>query len=201
LRLDFDLAETLVDDILRATTKKSGRPLAAHTIALRGAILLLTDDYDRMTVRQAFYALTVRGVVPKDETRGYRLVQRQMLLMRKANILPWEFVADETRWRRRPTMYDSVEAALAETARLYRRDPWTGTGYRVEVWLEKDALASVVVDVTEKWGADLMVSRGVSSATFLHDAIREAERAYDNGVETVIFTSSTGTLEVLGRTG
>ena len=36
--------------------------------------------------------------------------------------------------------------------------------------LEKDALADVIVDVTAKWDVSLMVSRGQSSATFLHSA-------------------------------
>ncbi len=44
------------------------------------------------------------------------------------------------------------------------------------MWLEKDALADVVVDVTARWDVALMVSRGQSSATFLHAAAKQAER-------------------------
>jgi hypothetical protein len=46
------------------------------------------------------------------------------------------------------------------------------------VWLEKDVLAGVVSDVTVRWDVPLMVSRGTSSATFLHSAAMEAERAW-----------------------
>jgi hypothetical protein len=63
------------DDFFGPTTeKRRGRPrgsLNKATRALREAIADLTDRYDRMTVRQAFYALEVAGHVPKTES-GYR---------------------------------------------------------------------------------------------------------------------------------
>ncbi len=64
-----------------------------------------------MTVRQVFYALTVRGVVAKTEA-GYRQVQRQVLLMRREGVLPWAFIADGTRWVREPETWDTVDDAL-----------------------------------------------------------------------------------------
>lgn len=36
--------------------------------------------YRPITVRGAFYQAVGRGLVPKDETKGYRLVQRRLLL-------------------------------------------------------------------------------------------------------------------------
>ena len=72
--------------------------------------------------------------------------------------------------------------------RGYRRDLWRSQGVRIEVWLEKDALADVVVDVTAKWDVALMVSRGQSSTTFLHTAAKAAEAAYQaDGTETFVF--------------
>ena len=43
--------------------------------------------------------------------------------------------------------------------------------------LEKDALAGVVMDATERWNVALMVSRGTSSATFLYDVAQNAQQA------------------------
>jgi hypothetical protein len=54
------------------TTKSQGRPLAPRTVAIREAILALVDQYDRMTVRGVFYKLEGTGVVPKNDTTGYR---------------------------------------------------------------------------------------------------------------------------------
>src|SRR5207247_5503443 len=107
---------------------------------IRDAVVALTDEYDKMTVRQVFYALTVRGVVEKTEA-GYRQVQRQVLLMRREELLPWAFIADGTRWVRTAQMWDSTEDALRETASLYRRNLRRSQYVRLAFWLEKDSRA------------------------------------------------------------
>jgi hypothetical protein len=170
-----------------STTKRRGRPLAAKTIAIRTAVHELAEQFEVMTVRQIFYALTVRGIVPKDENAGYRPVQTQVLKLRREGSLPWSFIADATRWQRKPQSYDRAEDALMVTARAYRRNLWRAQAVRVEVWLEKDALAGVVMEATEKWDVPLMVSRGTSSATFLHEAAQAASAAwYDAGISTMV---------------
>ena len=153
---------------------------------MRNAIIELTDEYDVMTVRQVFYALVSRGIVPKEETRGYRPVQRQVLEMRTAGLLDWGFIADGTRWMRKTASWDEIADYTDRIARGYRRNLWQRQSIRLEVWLEKDALASVISPVTERWDVPLMVSRGVSSATFLHAAVEVANEAYDHGIATVL---------------
>jgi hypothetical protein len=171
-----------------ASNSRSGRPLGEKTLAIREAVLELTAEYDVMTVRQIFYALTVRGVVPKDENAGYRSVQQQVLKMRRDGLLPWDFVADATRWMRVPSgLYDSMEDALRETQRTYRRNLWRSQDVRIEVWLEKDALASIVQTAAFRWNVTLLVSRGTSSATFLHEAAQEAFAWWDEGVKTIVY--------------
>ena len=164
-----------------ASAQKPGRPkgrLGAKAQAIRAAVLELADDYDVMTVRQIFYALTVRGVVPKSEKGGYRPVQTQVLKMRREGLLSWSFIADATRWWRKPETWNSVEDALRQVQRTYRRNLWRSQLLRIEIWLEKDALAGVIAPVTERWDVSLMVSRGTSSATFLHAAMETARRAW-----------------------
>jgi hypothetical protein len=128
-----------------------------------------------MTVRGIFYALVSAGIVPKDDTQGYRPVQRQVLELRRQGDLPWAFVADGTRWMRQVTTFDGVDDALAQTVRLYRRDLWASQDYRLEVWLEKDALADLLWPLTSKWGVPLAVSKGVPSATYLYNAAQDSK--------------------------
>jgi len=176
-------------EVLRRRTRNSrgGRPVAAKTIAIREAILALQDTFDQVTVRGAFYQLTTSGVVEKSEG-GYRQVQRQALLLRRMGLMPWEFIADGSRWVHAPETWESIEDALLETARTYRRNLWRSQGVRVEVWLEKDALATLISNVTYGWSVRLMVSRGQSSDTYLYAAAREADRAWQEaGVETQVF--------------
>ena len=48
---------------------------------------------------------------------------------------------------RKPRSWDSIEDALEDTARAYRRNLWTDANAYVEIWCEKDALAGVLFDV------------------------------------------------------
>ncbi|CAN7517703.1 hypothetical protein [Mesorhizobium caraganae] len=122
-----------------------------------------------MTVRQVFYQATVAGLVEKTEA-GYNKVQTDLVQMRRSGILPYDWLADSTRWQRKPRTFDSVEQALRDTAKFYRKSLWNDASAYVEVWLEKDALAGVVHPITDMYDVPLMVARGYASLSFLHGA-------------------------------
>lgn len=169
------------------TRKSIGRPLGATTLAIRDAVDGLAGRFDRMTVRQIFYQLETMEVVAKTEG-GYRQVQQQVLKMRRERLLDWDFITDGTRWQRKPDTYSHAGDYIEQVSRSYRRDLWQQQGVRIEIWLEKDALADVIVDVTHEWDVSLMVSRGQSSATFLHSAAVTAREAFEStGVATYIY--------------
>src|SRR5215471_11141296 len=122
-----------------------------------------------MTVRQVFYQATVQGIVEKAES-GYAKVQTDLTVMRRAGELPYNWLADNTRWQRKPRSFDSVEEALRNTARFYRKNLWADADCYVEIWLEKDALAGVIYPVTSMYDVPLMVARGYASLSFLYSA-------------------------------
>jgi hypothetical protein len=136
-----------------------------------------------MTVRQVFYQATVGGCVEKSEA-GYNKVQTDLVIMRKEGSLPYHWLADNTRWQRKPDTFGSVEEALKETARFYRKALWSDADAYVEVWLEKDALSGVIYPVTSMYDVPLMVARGYASLSFLHSA---AEYINDLEVPTYIY--------------
>lgn len=148
---------------------KRKRSTKAEVEARREALYAIVEAMKPMTVRQVFYQATVRGIVDKSEA-GYAVVQTNLAIMRRDGSLPYSWLADNTRWQRKPITFRSVEEALKDTARLYRKDLWHDADAYVEVWLEKDALAGVVMEVTELYDVPLMVSRGYASLSFLHSA-------------------------------
>jgi hypothetical protein len=125
-----------------------------------------------ITVRGLYYQAEVAGIPGIDKTEGsYAKVQRQVLELRRSGDLDYEHIADATRWMRKPRSHNSIEDALAETARLYRRNLWRDTEDHVEIWIEKDALAGVIYPITSMYDVPLMVTRGFSSETFAYEAI------------------------------
>ena len=90
--------------------------------------------------------------------------------MRRAGELPYNWLADNTRWQRKPRTFSGVEEALKATAAFYRKNLWADADCYVEIWLEKDALSGVIYPVTSMYDVPLMVARGYASLSFLHTA-------------------------------
>src|SRR5215468_5895601 len=155
----------------------------AEVEARREALLDIIEAGRPMTVRQVFYQATVRGLVEKAES-GYGKIQTDLTVMRRAGELPYDWLADNTRWQRKPRTFDGVEDALRATAAFYRKSLWTDADAYVEIWLEKDALAGVVYPVTSMYDVPLMVARGYASLSFLYNA---AEYINDLDVPTFIY--------------
>lgn len=167
----------------RASQIKRARATQAEVGTRRSALRDIVAAMHPMTVRQVFYQATVHGLVEKSEA-GYAKVQTDLVRMRKAGDLPYDWLADNTRWQRKPRTFSSVQQALEDTARFYRKDLWADANAYVEIWLEKDALAGVVYPITSAYDVPLMVSRGYASLSFLHSA---AEFIDEVGVPTFIY--------------
>jgi hypothetical protein len=137
---------------------------------IRDTIREILENDNPQTVRQIFYALTVRGVIKKAETEYQRTVVRLLVDMREAGDISFDWIADNTRWMRKPTTFTGIESCLNSTSKFYRRDFWAAMPVYVEVWCEKDALAGVLMEETEVYDVPLMTARGYSSLTFVHSA-------------------------------
>jgi hypothetical protein len=149
---------------------RRSRGLGRKTLVLRDAILEALDTVDKpVTVRQAFYLTASRGDVSKDEA-GYRQVQRQMLAMRREGVVPYGWVADNTRWRIKPDTETDLESFLRRSARFYRQDLWVRSDVYLEIWCEKDSIAGVIHPITNEYDVPLYVARGYSSETFAYEA-------------------------------
>jgi hypothetical protein len=134
------------------------------------AIYNICAAQNPVTVRQVFYRLVAAGLVDKTETEYRATAARLMINMRRSGVLPYSWVADNTRWMRKPRTYNGIEDMMNNVDRAYRSNLWTRSDAEVEIWLEKDALASVLGDVTDEYGVALMVTRGQPSLTFTYEA-------------------------------
>jgi CRISPR/Cas system-associated endoribonuclease Cas2 len=137
-------------------------------------LIAYAEQYGPVTSRQLYYQSVVHGLpgIEKDD-RGYDKIQRQVLNLRREGRLDYDWIADATRWMRKPTSFDGPEQALDHWSRFYRKDLWADAPDYVEVWCEKDALAGVIYPVTAKYDVPLMVSRGFASETFCYEAIAQ----------------------------
>lgn len=163
--------------VYQARQIKRRRATRAEMEARRAALFIIVEEMLPMTVRQVFYQATVRGIVEKTEN-GYAKVQTDLAEMRRDGALPYGWLADNTRWQRKPRTFNGVAEALTATAQLYRKALWNDADCYVEIWLEKDALSGVVYPVTNAYDVPLMVARGYASLSFLHSAAEAINELY-----------------------
>jgi hypothetical protein len=154
---------------------KRPRRTKAAIRSVRDAIKDVLEESNPQTVRQVFYALTVRGVIAKHEIEYKRTVIRLLVEMRERGEIPFEWLADNTRWMRKPSTFTGIESCLNNTSKFYRRDLWASMPVYLEIWCEKDALAGVIMEETEKFDVPLMVAKGYASLSFLHSAAQTIE--------------------------
>lgn len=159
-----------MSDSYQSSPIKRKRRSKAEIESLCRAIYNVVWRYRPMTVRQVFYQLVSRQIIEKTEAQYKNTVCRLLTEMRRNGQLPFEWIADNTRWMRKPETYSGLASMLHHSQRMYRRAIWEDQECYVEVWLEKEALAGVLVDVTDKWDVPLMVTRGYPSLSFLHTA-------------------------------
>jgi hypothetical protein len=179
-------------DLYAASPIKRLRATKAEVEQRRRRLFEIASAMHPMTVRQCFYQASVRGIVEKSEA-GYTKVQTDLVQMRRAGVLPYLWLTDNTRWQRKPRTYDSVEQALQETARLYRKALWADADGYVELWLEKDALSGVIYPITSMFDVPLMVARGYASLSFLHSAAEHI-----NGLEVPAYIYHLGDFDPSG---
>ena len=119
--------QAMTTDLYGTSSVKRQRVTGAELKPAATLSSTIVEEIQPCTVRQTFYQCTVHGVVEKSED-GYRKVQRDLSEMRRNGELPYGWIVDNTRWQRKPRTFDSVEDALHETARFYRKALWADNG-------------------------------------------------------------------------
>ena len=149
----------------------------------------IIDEYAeegyRLTLRQLYYQLVSRDIIP-NEVRQYSRLSELLVKGRMGGVVDWEAIEDRIRVPFIPYWSSGISDALDDTISQYRLDRQKGQDVYIEVWVEKDALSGVLKPITSHYHVNLMVNRGYSSCTAMHDAFTRIERAENNGKTAVI---------------
>lgn len=133
----------------------------------------------RMTLRQLYYQLVSRNVIPNSE-RAYKNLGSLLSQGRLAGVVDWDAIEDRIRVPLRVTIWESPAQIMAAAVNSYRLPRWRTQPAHVEVWVEKDALAGVLQPITDRYHITLMVNRGYSSQSAMKES---AERLEDTAAE------------------
>lgn len=147
-------------------------------------ITSIVEDYQsqgyRMTLRQLYYQLVSRDIIPNQQ-KEYAKLSRMLTDARMTGLVDWDFIEDRIRVPKIPSEFDGIPDLIEAAIASYRKERWADQENYVEVWVEKDALSGVLSPVTTEYHVRLMVNRGYSSASAMHDAALRIRRAAENG--------------------
>ena len=138
-----------------------------------------------LTLRQLYYQLVSRDIVPNQQ-KEYAKLSTLLVKGRMAGIVDWEAIEDRIRVPYIPSAWDSPESIIRSAIQSYRRNRQENQDVYIELWVEKDALSGVLKRITEKYHINLMVNRGYSSCSAMHDSFERLKEAEEKGKETYI---------------
>jgi hypothetical protein len=143
------------------------RRTQADIADLKSELRELVEAEQPMTVRGVFYRAVAAGLIAKTEANYKNVIARLLLQLRREGDLPYDWITDGTRWQIKRRSFSGIEDARAEMVRMFHRDLWNNQDSYVEVFVEKDAIAGILSEITWDWGVPLNVVRGFASETFL----------------------------------
>jgi hypothetical protein len=138
-----------------------------------------------MTLRQLYYQFVARGLLPNRQSEYDRL-GRIVSEARLTGDLDWNHLEDRTRRLADLPHWDSPESILSAVASQYRTERWADQPERVEVWVEKEALAAVIGGSAEAQDVPWFSARGYNSQSAQWRAARRHLRWEAAGQRTTV---------------
>jgi len=139
----------------------------------------IIEDYAqqgyRLTLRQLYYQLVSRDIIPNAKAE-YAKLSTLLVNGRMSGIVDWDAIEDRIRIPFLPYWVNGIEDAINDTITQYRLDRQKEQKVYIELWVEKDALSGVLKRITSHYHIKLMVNRGYSSCTAMHDAYERLKR-------------------------
>ena len=133
-----------------------------------------------LTLRQLYYQFVSRDWFPAswadpqtgstNNERSYKKLGDVIADARMAGVVDWTAIEDRTRNVDGNNHWTGPEDIVAACASQFQLDKWEDQWYRVEVWVEKDALEGVVAKVARELDVQFFSCRGYASMTSIWDA-------------------------------
>jgi len=157
------------------------RRTKAAVMDLKASLKAICEEYGLITIRQLFYQAVSRGLVEKTESQ-YRRVGDFITDMRNAGELDMDLILDPTRAEKVVSQWVGLAEYIEVIRQSYRINYWHYSPDFIQVWLEKEALTTIVRPVCDDYGVGLWVSKGFASLSYLSQAADQLAAKTANGI-------------------
>lgn len=142
------------------------------------------QGYD-LTLRQLYYQFVSRDVIANSQNE-YKRLGSIINDARLAGLIDWERITDRTRNLAGRSHWRDPSSIMASAAQSFAVDKWKKQPCRVEVWIEKEALAGVFERVCRELDVPYFSCRGYTSQSEMWEAGRRLFRWMKAGQKPVI---------------
>lgn len=154
---------------------------------------MLSNSDHKMTLRQLYYRLVGVDII-RNKQSEYQYLSKAVTRGRKQGDIPWDALEDRTREpsngeHERTSWNTQVSKAVHDAMVLpdtYKRPRWENQPVYLEVWVEKEALSTIVSDVCDQLCVTSFACRGYPSVTSLKNAAERFEKAQERGHDELI---------------
>ncbi len=126
------------------------------------------DQGYTLTVRQLYYQLVARDVIPND-LNSYKRTAAIINDAKLAGLIDWDEIEDRTRDFIVRSRWTSVSSILDSCVRSFHMNMWQEQEYQVYVVVEKEALVGVLERTCNTYDVPLLAARGYPSSSVLYD--------------------------------
>jgi hypothetical protein len=126
------------------------------------------QGYD-LTLRQLYYQFVARAIIPNND-KSYKRLGSIVNRGRMAGLIDWNYIVDRTRNLRSISHWDTPGDVLKSAYHSFRLDKWSDQPVRIEVWVEKEALAGVIGQSADALDVPWFSCRGYVSQSELWGA-------------------------------
>lgn len=131
-----------------------------------------------LTLRQLYYQFVARGLIANTQPE-YKKLGSIISDARLAGLIDWNAIEDRTRNLEKNSHWLNPGSIIRSAAAYFKMDHWKGQEYRVEVWIEKEALVGVIDQICQELDVPYFACKGyVSQSEMWRAAIRL--RDYDD---------------------
>jgi hypothetical protein len=148
-----------------------------------------------LTLRQVYYRLVAAEVIANTRS-NYTSLSSILVKARERAEVDYRRIEDRVRntIEDRYALADPGElqellsGVLDYAANNYKRDPWLAQDNHLEVWLEKDALSTVISRVaTDVYHIPVAVNRGYGSFSFIKEGTKRLSQFVDKSIHILYF--------------
>lgn len=168
---------------------KEKRIWSAHQDQLLHIILGIIKEYQdaniRLSQRQLYYRLVAGGHIP-NAMEIYKRICKLVTDARYGGYIDWDAIEDRGRSALMNPEWDSPQDLIESAIAQYRLPRWQDQAYHVELYVEKEAMESILQPIANKYHIRFGANKGYSSATMIYELAGRLKEKIKEGKECVV---------------